>query len=232
MRPRSRAALAAVLTAGAVVGGLVVPTSAAADMHGRQPPPPTIHSDHFVENGGPPGVLGPGEFTFTPNGAGDVISYRWFGDGIARGTVMTDRPGAPATVWIDPTTAGSVTLTVQSMDVAGNTSEPATYRFWLASNAPTTSLADQYHFGERVQVTLTAVQQGAAYIHFVWTPEDLEHIAPIGPDGTVSIVITMPSSGPTAWDFLAWTTHADGPQSQVTRHTVHLVAPTPELAVP
>lgn len=186
--------------------------------------PPTVHSDYFVEDSGPPGVTGPGEFTFTANGVADVVGYRWSGIGIPYGSVRADQPGGPATVTIMPTSDGPASISVVSFDAAGNPSAERTYRFWVASNAPTTSFADQHYFGERVPVTLTATQEGAATFTYVWEPEEgqPEHTVPVGADGTASVVVDMPTSGPTAYEFKVWTTTADGRRSQVNANLVYI----------
>ncbi|GAB1510512.1 hypothetical protein [Actinophytocola sp. KF-1] len=185
---------------------------------------PTVESDYFVEDGGPPGATGPGTFTFGANGVADVAGYQWSGIGVTDGEVRTDAPGGSATVTILPTSDGPASISVYSFDAAGNMSPARTYRFWVLSNAPTTSFRNQHYFGERVPVTLTATQSGAATFTYSWAAEDgaPEHTVPVGADGTAAIVVDMPRSGPTAYRFTAWSTDADRQRSQTYDELVHI----------
>ncbi|MFI7676855.1 hypothetical protein [Actinophytocola sp. NPDC049390] len=194
--------------------------------------PPTVTSDHFVENSGPPGVTGPGTFTFTANGVADVVAFRWHGIGISRGVVSADRPGGSATVSVMPTIDGQESLTVVSLDAAGNASDARIYQFWAATNAPTMSLAGPYYYGERVPVTLTARQQGAEYFVYAFEgdPSGVERGVYVGPDGTATVYITMPRSGQTAYDFQVWTV-ADGMRSVVAHSTVDINDASPRVSV-
>lgn len=190
---------------------------------------PVVESDYYVEDSGPPGVTGPGTFTFSANGVADVVGYRWDGIGVPYGEVRTSEPGGAATVTIMPTSDGPASITVRSFDAAGNVSAARTYRFWVASNAPTTSFRDQHYFGETVPVTLTATQDGATTFTYTWEAEEgtPEHTVPVGADGTASLVIQMPSSGPTAYEFAVWTTDGNGQRSQVNDDLVYINATEP-----
>ena len=185
---------------------------------------PVVESDYYVEDSGPPGVTGPGTFTFSANGVADVAGYQWEGIGVPYGEVRTTEPGGSATVTIMPTSDGPASITVRSFDAAGNVSDARTYRFWVKSNAPTTSFRNQHYFGETVPVTLTATQDGATTFTYTWEGEDgaPEHTVPVGADGTASIVVRMPLTEPTAYDFTVWTTDANGQRSQVNDQQVDI----------
>ncbi len=193
--------------------------------------PPTVESDYFVEDGGPPGATGPGEFIFTANGVADVVRFEWTGIGVPPGSVAADRPGGTATVTIMPTSDGPDSISVHSIDAAGNRSEDRTYRFWVASNAPETSLASRYYYAQQVPVTLTAVQPDAATFTYRFEGEDgqPEHTVPVGADGTASVTIEMPRSGPTGHDFTVWTATADGLRSQVHTQIIQINATAPAV---
>jgi hypothetical protein len=197
----------------------------------RPDAPPTVASDYFVEDGGPPGVTGPGEFTFTANGVADVVGFEWSGIGVPYGSAAADQPGGSATVTIMPTSDGPLSISVHSVDAAGNRSDTRTYGFWVASNAPTTSFRNEHYFGEHVPVVLTATQADAVSFTYTWEPEDgtPEHTLPVGPDGTASLAVVIPNIGITAFDFTVWTTNADGQRSQVNVETVYLNGTEPFL---
>lgn len=192
---------------------------------------PTVTSERFVENGGPPGVTGPGDFTFTANGVADVVRFDWSGIGVPYGSVAADRPGGSATVTIMPETDGPVDISVWSVDAAGNFSAARSYRFWVAANWPLTSFDYQHHQGERVPVTLTARQEGATTFTYIWQVEEgaPEHTIPVGADGTASLVVDIPISGSGGWEFTVWTTDADGQRSQVNRHMVYINNEVPRV---
>jgi hypothetical protein len=99
-------------------------------------PQPTISSDVYQNSGQPTGGVGvPGTFTFSPPYDGhQVTSYRYqFSSGVPR-TVAADPNSQTATVQFTPTSAGTQTLTVQSIngDAPGGSCQ-ASYTFVVAS---------------------------------------------------------------------------------------------------
>jgi hypothetical protein len=92
----------------------------------------------------PPGSGGPGiagNFVFSPAGVPDVAGYM-YGIGGAYSFIAADSLGGPATAQVTPTRAGPQQLTVQSVDRAGQLSNPTTYRFWVRDTAPDIEDAD------------------------------------------------------------------------------------------
>ncbi|WP_406290496.1 LamG domain-containing protein [Streptomyces sp. NBC_00209] len=74
-------------------------------------------------------------FTFASSSP-DVIAYRYaFGVGAALATARPDEPGGPVTVRLTPPSPGVTTLEVQSVDGAGNVSEPTRYFIRVGSPA-------------------------------------------------------------------------------------------------
>lgn len=85
---------------------------------------------------------------------------------------------------ITATDGGFHRLNVRSFNAAGNVSDARVNEFLVAFNSPTTSLdAPEYYHGQRVPVTLTARQEGAATFTYVWEAEEgqPEHTVPVGP---------------------------------------------------
>ncbi|MFG1869989.1 hypothetical protein [Micromonospora arborensis] len=123
------------------------------------PTVPTVTSANYPENGNggsvPAGV--PAVFTFSGNGNKDIagFQYSWRSLGIGGcsdsgeygqlvcpdpfsgpGAVKANTPGGSATVMVNPIGSGPQTLTVRSIDFAGNVSETVEYRTFLPNTAP------------------------------------------------------------------------------------------------
>ena len=129
------------------------------------PSTPTVVSANYPENQTSPGGTLP-SFTFSANGADDVIGYQfsWSQDFGGLGSYTTGDKGIPQ--WTDPLdrsdvvranglggsatltampplTGGPVTLYVRSIDQALNESNAYVYRFSVASTAPVVTLSTQ-----------------------------------------------------------------------------------------
>ncbi|MEV4495123.1 hypothetical protein AB0J84_05400 [Micromonospora arborensis] len=188
------------------------------------PSAPTVTSANYPADDtgewAPAGV--PGTFTFSGNGNKDVagFEYSWRGLGVhgcsasgdygqlectnpldLPGSVRADKPGGSATVTINPTGFGTQTLTVRSIDVAGNVSGTVEYRTLLPWTAPEVREENgPPQWGQEVvlkfvpapgvtgvreyEVTLdgrdpeirTAEEDGTAYFRFVSTNPDGPHL--------------------------------------------------------
>ncbi|WCN81567.1 hypothetical protein [Micromonospora sp. LH3U1] len=95
---------------------------------------PVVTSTDFPVEGWHPAL--PGQFTFDAAATPDAVGFRYEllgSDGVQ--TVSADRPGGSATVTLTPD-AGPNTLTVWSLDAAGNRSPEARYEFRASDVAP------------------------------------------------------------------------------------------------
>ncbi|SCL32634.1 hypothetical protein GA0070624_4527 [Micromonospora rhizosphaerae] len=102
------------------------------------PPEPTVSSTDYPPGWEGPGYGGPGipgRFTFSANGADDVKGY-YYGDWGPAHYVAAESLGASVTITYTPTSPGTHSLYVQSVDRAGNLSAEMTqYEFVVASPA-------------------------------------------------------------------------------------------------
>ena len=96
--------------------------------------PPTVTSADFPDDGAWHPAL-PGEFTFTANGAADVVRYGYSLDSGGEKTIDADRTGGTATVTLTPG-SGPNTLRVWSLDAVGNRSTTTVYDFLAADVSP------------------------------------------------------------------------------------------------
>ncbi|MER6961450.1 LamG-like jellyroll fold domain-containing protein [Streptomyces sp. NPDC000618] len=95
------------------------------------PAAPTVTSTEYPDDDAPhPGVGDYGTFTFTSNST-DVVSYRYeFQDGTNGSVSAQSGTGKPGTLRWTPTSSGTQTLTVTSVDAAGKSAtSPAGYSF-------------------------------------------------------------------------------------------------------
>ncbi|MPZ83774.1 MAG: hypothetical protein GEV28_26625 [Actinophytocola sp.] len=193
--------------------------------------PPTVESADYPENGGPPGSGGDGvagEFTFTANGVADVVRYEWEGIGVPGGSTDAAAPGGPATVSITPASDGPLSISVRSVDRAGNRSESRTYRFWVRATAPEVSLEPRYVIGDPVDPTFTARQDGA--VTFTYRLDEGPEVAvPVGADGTARVVLDVPRTEPYHHQFAVWSTTAAGQRSGVTERSFQIDPAIPEI---
>ncbi|MGW6497695.1 hypothetical protein [Nonomuraea angiospora] len=91
----------------------------------RRNPAPLVTSTVYPENAPGGAVDAPGEFTFSPNGAQDVVAYGYRLD--SGETLQT--PADTPTVTITPDTAGPHTLSVWSIDARGYLGWTRAYTF-------------------------------------------------------------------------------------------------------
>lgn len=102
----------------------------------RTPPAtaPTVASPEYPENSATPvgGAYREGTFLFTANGDPDVVRFAYGQDGYAQNWVEADQQGGAAVVSWYPNSSGRHTLTVWSLDSAGNRSAPRNYAINVA----------------------------------------------------------------------------------------------------
>jgi hypothetical protein len=110
----------------------------------RPSEPPTVSSAEFPDGSdGWPDSTNPvrteGTFTLASGGVTDVAEYEYWTDWDPTVRTVTSRFGLPADVSITPTSAGPHRLYARSVDASGNTSDSATYLFYVNS----LNIADQ-----------------------------------------------------------------------------------------
>ncbi|MEO6082018.1 MAG: hypothetical protein ABIQ18_02840 [Umezawaea sp.] len=193
---------------------------------------PTITSPVYHEDGGPPGDGGegvPGDFTFTANGMADVVAFEYSGIGVPDGRVSADRPGGSATVSVAPTSDGPLSISVTSIDQAGNRSPVKDYRFWVRTTAPSID-GEWPQLGKPTEFTFTATQEGA--VGFTYRLDGgPENALPLGPDGTARTTITITEHEPMHHELLVWTTNAAGLKSGIARNSFNVDPLEPTVSV-
>ena len=106
---------------------------------------PVVTSTDYPENGDFPGSGGPGisgKFTFSANGATDVVGF-YYGVDSGSQYVAADRPGGSVTVDFAPYRSGPQELRVRAADRARNTSDATGYRFQVRHTTPQILDADR-----------------------------------------------------------------------------------------
>ncbi len=103
------------------------------DVRGPATPPVVTSTDFPDDDGWYPAL--PGEFTFTANGAADVVRYGYSLDSGVEKTIDADRTGGTATVTLTPD-SGPNTLRVWSLDAVGNRSATTEYTFRASDVSP------------------------------------------------------------------------------------------------
>lgn len=108
------------------------------------PPTPDIDSTAYPECAGPDdpdtcvaygGVGKPGSFTLKANGASDVVTYKYSINGGVTNTKTFSTATASYTVSLTPTLRDVNSISLQTLDAAGNTSASYTYYFKVAPGA-------------------------------------------------------------------------------------------------
>ncbi|MEV1167716.1 hypothetical protein [Nonomuraea sp. NPDC049784] len=165
-----------------------------------RPAQPAVSSAAYPENAVGARVGTPGEFVFSPNGSDDVVAYdyRLSSDAPASGTVTVGADGT-ATVTITPTryTPFPKTLTVSSIDRAGNRGPEKNYSFRVSRNpAPLVSseVYPQQQYGGGVGVPgefvfeLNGAQDIVAYRYILNSGANVD--VPVGEDGSARVSLT------------------------------------------
>lgn len=106
------------------------------------PEAPVVTSTDYPASQTGPGTGGSGEtgtFTFAGSGDPDITGFAYGVSGIAETFVTADQPGGTATVQFTPADVGPASLTVFTVDRAGDLGTSVTYQFWVANNEPVVS---------------------------------------------------------------------------------------------
>ncbi|MFG1649130.1 hypothetical protein ACGFIE_04330 [Micromonospora sp. NPDC049275] len=180
---------------------------------------PIVSSTDFPADGTWHPAL-PGQFTFDAGAAADAIAFRYRLDGGLETTVSADRPGGTATVTITPN-AGPRSLTVVSVDAAGNRSPEARYEFRASDVAPivTGRLTEV-----GVPTTFTVAPQMPGVVRYRFSLDgDPEQTVQAEADGTATFTVTATRAGSRTLSVTSVT--ADGVTATATRNFQLTTAP-------
>ncbi|MCF0094473.1 hypothetical protein [Micromonospora sp. MH99] len=181
---------------------------------------PIVSSTDFPADGSWHPAL-PGQFTFDAGAAADAVGFRYRLDGGVEGTVSADRPGGTATVTITPD-AGPSSLTVVSVDAAGNRSPESRYEFRASDVAPTVT-GNLTAIG--VPATFTVAPQMPGVVSYRFNLDgDPEQTVQAEADGTATLTVTATRAGNRTLSVTSVT--ADGVTATATRTFRLSTAPT------
>lgn len=176
-----------------------------------RPPAPTVTSADYpngsgVGSGGP-GI--PGRFTFSANGADDVVGYR-YGPSSATTYVAADQVGGDVTIEYAPTRYGFNQLYVTSVDRTGNRSAQTIYEFFVRDTAPLVVDGNPDGWlGDPREFTFTP-QMDQVVEYTYWLNDDDPQTVPAGTDGGATVTV-LPVAGRNTLHVVSHT--ADGLQS-------------------
>ena len=154
------------------------------------PSTPTVSSAQYPNNGTSEGGSGePGTFVFNGGGSPNVVSFDYQLNGQSYTNIATDHNGN-ATLVYTPPKVGPYTMTVWSIDRAGNYSPQTNYSFFVADNEPNVSCTPtSAYLGVARQCTFSP--RGTDVVGYVYNFNGgpSSPIAP-GPDGTATVSVT------------------------------------------
>ncbi|MET7706249.1 hypothetical protein [Micromonospora sp. NPDC005413] len=151
---------------------------------------PAVSSTDFPVDGWHPAL--PGQFTLDAGATPDAVGFRYQLNGGVTQTVSADQPGGRATVTLTPGT-GPNSLTVVSVDAAGNRSPEVRYEFRASDVAPviTGNLTD---IG--VLATFSVEPRMAGVVRYRFHLDgDQEQTVEASADGTASLTVTATRGG-------------------------------------
>ncbi|WP_422737582.1 hypothetical protein ACN263_30155 [Micromonospora sp. WMMD729] len=154
----------------------------------------------------------PGQFTFDAGAAADAVGFRYRLDGGLEATVSADRPGGTATVTITPN-AGPRSLTVVSVDAAGNRSPETRYEFRASDVAPVVT-GNLTEIGAPATFSVQPGMPGVVRYRFS-LDGDPEQTVEAATDGTASLTVTSARGGSRTLSVTSVT--ADGVTATATR---------------
>ncbi|MET8083592.1 hypothetical protein [Micromonospora sp. NPDC005237] len=160
------------------------------DFHGPATAPIVSSTDFPADLSWHPAL--PGQFTFDAGAAADAIAFRYRLDGGVEATVSADRPGGTATVTITPN-AGPRSLTVVSVDAAGNRSPEARYEFRASDVAPVVT-GNLTEIGAPATFSVQPGMPGVVRYRFQ-LDGDPEQTVEAAADGTASLTVTDTRGG-------------------------------------
>ncbi len=108
------------------------------------PAPPTVTSDDYPEDTQAGGIGRTGEFVLSADGDTDVDHYLYSFTGGSQQKATPETPGGDVTIQWTPTMDGPHTLSVRSVDRAGNQSEAYRYGLWVKYHEPLGSPAGHW----------------------------------------------------------------------------------------
>ncbi|WP_435206144.1 hypothetical protein [Micromonospora sp. bgisy143] len=151
---------------------------------------PTVTSTDFPAEGWYPAL--PGQFTFDAAETPDVVGFRYQLDGALAQTVSADQPGGSATITLSPK-AGPRSLSVWSLDAAGNRSPETRYEFRASDVSPiiTGRLTE---VGVPTQFTVQPQMAGVVRYRF-GLDGDPEQTVEAAADGTATLTVTANRAG-------------------------------------
>ncbi|MEU8313477.1 hypothetical protein [Micromonospora sp. NPDC048887] len=153
--------------------------------------PPTVTSTDFPDDREWHPAL-PGEFTFTANGAADVVRYGYSLDSGVEKTVDADRTGGAATVTLTPD-RGLNTLRVWSLDAVGNRSTTTAYEF-LAEDVSPVIEGRLNEIGVPATFQLRPQMDGVVRYRYA-LDGDPERTVDAAADGSAAITVTATRGG-------------------------------------
>jgi len=159
----------------------------------QAPAAPGVSSTAYPADGTPHGGTGvPGTFRFTASGSADVAGYYWGRFGEAYNYVPTPKPGAAVTLEYTPTSYVE-SLTVQSIDAAGNRSPATRYEFLVRSTTPDAQVT-MGGVGLPSLVRIRSYVEGVTEFG-VRVGDGAETRIPAGADGTAETSVTFTEPG-------------------------------------
>jgi hypothetical protein len=162
---------------------------------------PVVTSTDYPDDGQSHiGTAIPGEFTFSPNGVGDVAGYR-YGFWIPSDFIAAPELGGAATVSITPTSDGPTTLVVYSVDRAGNVSNTTSYSFLVRDSAPRIQDLDRDAWaGDPHRLIFRPSMEGvASYTYRV--DDGPQQTLAAAADGAAEVSVTPAFTGSTVYVF-------------------------------
>jgi hypothetical protein len=171
---------------------------------------PVVSSTDFPVEGWHPAL--PGQFTFDAGATPDAVGFRYQLNSTGQQTASADRPGGSATVTLTPR-AGVNSLTVSSVDAAGNRSPETRYDF-LASDIAPIITGNLTEIG--VPATFSVEPQMGGVVRYRFQLDgDPEQTVEARADGTASLTVTATWGGNRTLSVTSVT--ADGVTATATR---------------
>lgn len=154
------------------------------------PQPPTVSSPDYGQTAaGGSGI--PGTFVFDSTGNTSVVGFYYELNGGKYTYVAADHDGGTATIRYAPPQVGPYTMTVWSVDKAGDYSPQVNYRFLVANNSPAVSCTPaSAYLGVARQCTFSPRGEGTV-TGFVYSFNNGPSTTiAAGPDGTATVTVT------------------------------------------
>ncbi|WP_140157991.1 hypothetical protein [Micromonospora sp. NBS 11-29] len=160
------------------------------DVRGPATPPTVTSTDFPDDHESHPGL--PGAFTFSANGATDVVTYGYSLNYGSEKTVDADRPGGSATVTLTPGRLMN-TLRVWSLDAVGNRSATTDYTFFAEDVSP---IVDGRLDEIGVPATFRVRSQLDGVVRYRYGLDgDAERTVDAAADGTAAFTVTATRGG-------------------------------------